>query len=95
MILLIRVKIPSPAGLDTIAVATNSPVIVDRTPPVAGELRDGVEGEGDLAYQSDITTLCVNGRGFVDPESGLGGFLWGIGELAVNPLYPYFQAQLN
>lgn len=60
--------------------ATSSPVYVDRTPPVLGELRDGIEGEGDLAYQSDLTTLCVTLEGAEDPESGLGDILWGIGE---------------
>ncbi len=67
------------AGLDTIAVATNSPVIVDRTPPIIERIGDGVEGQGDLAYQTDLTTLCVYVEGF-DPESGLGEVLWGIGE---------------
>ena len=52
--------------------------MVDLTPPLLGYIGDGLEG--DIAYQSDATMLCINGGGFSDPESGVAEILWAIGE---------------
>ena len=53
--------------------------MVDRTPPVAGSVRDGA-GRADIDYQSDLTSLCVNWEGFSDLESDIVEVQWGIGE---------------
>ena len=52
--------------------------MVDRTPPIVGQVNDGLGRDED--YQSDLSTLCINVEGFSDPESGLGRPLWGVGE---------------
>ena len=67
------------AGLETITIAANSPVVVDRTPPTTGYLNDGPTAGVDIDYQSDLTMLCISGSGFSDPESGITEILWGIG----------------
>lgn len=46
---------------------------------MAGSVSDGA-GRGDIDYQSDLTSLCVNWEGFSDLESGIAEVQWGIGE---------------
>ena len=56
------------------------PIIVDRTPPIAGEVLDG-DGPGntDWNYQPLSSTLCVKWRNFFDPDSGISSYSWAAG----------------
>lgn len=65
------------AGLQVIDVASNGPLLVDRSPPVVRFIADGPNG--DIDYQRDLTTICMNGD-FGDLESGIDEVYWGIGE---------------
>ena len=66
------------AGLRTIAVS-EVPIMVDRSPPLAGRVYDGAMVGSDVDFQSNATTLCVIFEGFSDPESGIASITWTAG----------------
>ena len=56
------------------------PIIVDRTPPIAGEVLDGNgPGNTDWNYQPLGSILCVKWRDFFDPDSGISAYRWAAG----------------
>ena len=48
------------------------PILVDRSPPVAGEVYDGPEMMIDWQFQSSDKLICSNWHNFYDPQSGIG-----------------------
>ena len=53
---------------------------MDRTPPIAGVVRDVARGSSvDIAFQSNNSTLCVYAAGFSDPDTGIASYQWGFG----------------
>ncbi|XP_033105583.1 uncharacterized protein LOC117107873 isoform X2 [Anneissia japonica] len=57
----------------------DSPLIVDFSPPVAGYFRDGFNLGIDSDYESDETQYCANWVDFADEESGIAGYVLGLG----------------
>ena len=55
-------------------------VMVDRTAPIAGQVRDGEGETGDSDYQSSFDTICVNWDGFRDPDTGISSYTWSVEE---------------
>ena len=56
------------------------PIIVDRSPPIPGEVYDGDgPGDTDWIYQASGSVLCAKWRNFIDPESGISAYRWGAG----------------
>lgn len=50
---------------------STSPLIVDRTPPVAGRVSDGSRFNHDISYTAVDDSVCANWNGFHDRESGI------------------------
>lgn len=47
------------------------PILIDRSPPVAGTVLDGYIVHHDLTYQASDKEICAQWTGFYDPESGI------------------------
>ena len=62
----------------------DTPINVDRTPPVSGTVRDGADLTKDINYQSDTTSICMNWEGFSDPHSKIVLYQWGVGLIPGN-----------
>ncbi|XP_035668224.1 uncharacterized protein LOC118410558 isoform X2 [Branchiostoma floridae] len=58
---------------------SESPILVDTTPPAVGILYDGSVHGHDLKFTSDPRKICANWKDFHDEESGLSHYLWGVG----------------
>ncbi|XP_022103276.1 uncharacterized protein LOC110986013 isoform X2 [Acanthaster planci] len=58
---------------------TSDGVIVDDSPPVAGQVYDGGPGGGDISCQSSRLHLQAHWWGFHDPHSGLSHYEWRAG----------------
>ena len=58
----------------------SEPIIVDRSPPIPGDVLDG-DGIGlsDWKYQSSSSRICAKWRNFFDPQSGITAYRWGVG----------------
>ena len=54
-----------------------TPVLLDSTAPVTGDLMDGEKLGLDSCCQNDNTSICVQWRHFEDPESHIER--WGVG----------------
>lgn len=50
---------------------SDNPILIDRTPPVAGHVVDGDVMDADLQFQSRNNTICAQWTMFYDPESGI------------------------
>ncbi|XP_076085507.1 uncharacterized protein LOC143056307 [Mytilus galloprovincialis] len=59
--------------------AADQPIIVDPTPPVAGNVYDGQSYGVDLAFTKDPDVICANWQGFFDPESGISFYMVSVG----------------
>ncbi|CAH1802777.1 unnamed protein product [Owenia fusiformis] len=55
------------------------PIVIDTTPPIAGDLFDGWVHNIDIDYQNRNDILCANWQNFHDPDSGLVGYKIGFG----------------
>ncbi|KAK7113965.1 hypothetical protein V1264_000110 [Littorina saxatilis] len=77
----IRLKIVDNVGLSEAGHGT-SPILLDSTAPVAGDVMDGNKLGHDTCCQSDSSTICVQWRGFEDPESHIQKYVWGVGSTA-------------
>nr|KAG5700346.1 hypothetical protein BaRGS_029598 [Batillaria attramentaria] len=67
----IRLKIVNNVGL-SVTGNSDSPILIDNTPPVPGHVMDG-EGLGrDVCCQSNADQICVQWEDFADPESNIG-----------------------
>uniref|UniRef100_A0ABM0M0H6 Uncharacterized protein LOC100366953 n=1 Tax=Saccoglossus kowalevskii TaxID=10224 RepID=A0ABM0M0H6_SACKO len=49
-------------------------VLYDATPPMTGELRDGLDPHTDMMYSSESSSVSANWDGYDDPESGIGKY---------------------
>ncbi|KAK6174798.1 hypothetical protein SNE40_013376 [Patella caerulea] len=54
--------------------SADHPLILDNTPPIAGEVYDGPLFKHDLVYTKDSNKICANWVDFFDPESGISYF---------------------
>jgi len=50
--------------------------MIDRSPPVPGDVIDGDRLRKDRQYQSDDKSICAQWIDFHDPESGIDRLLW-------------------
>ena len=48
-----------------------TPIIIDTSPPLPGNVTDGVTRGIDIDYQNSTTSYCATWEGFTDPESGI------------------------
>lgn len=47
------------------------PILIDRSPPIAGKVLDGNVIHHDIMFQSNDKEMCAQWTGFYDPESGI------------------------
>ncbi|XP_033637723.1 uncharacterized protein LOC117298529 [Asterias rubens] len=57
----------------------DEPILVDDTPPIAGDLFDGPYAGRDLAFTKDRNEICGNWYNWFDPDSGISSYLWAVG----------------
>jgi len=50
---------------------SEAPIMIDRSPPVPGDVMDGDRLRKDKQYQSDDKSICAQWIDFHDPESGI------------------------
>ncbi|KAK7498950.1 hypothetical protein BaRGS_00009759 [Batillaria attramentaria] len=74
----IRIKVVDKVRLSATGFG-NTPILLDSTPPIPGKVMDGAKIGQDVCCQNDSSTICVQWRGFEDPESHIDSFLWGVG----------------
>ncbi|XP_070573688.1 uncharacterized protein [Ptychodera flava] len=55
------------------------PIIVDTSPPIAGDVFDGPDHGIDIDFQSSSNRICANWQNFFDPESGISKYILGVG----------------
>ncbi|KAI0239584.1 hypothetical protein LSAT2_009684 [Lamellibrachia satsuma] len=65
-------------GAGLCVAVTSDGIIADTSPPVAGDLFDGISAE-DVDYQSSRSTISAHWLNFHDPESGLRVMEWRAG----------------
>ncbi|CAG2187681.1 unnamed protein product [Mytilus edulis] len=70
----VKIKAVNRVDLRTKRVA-DAPIIVDKTPPIAGHVNDGPVYKTDLMYTKNCEQLCSNWHHFYDPESGIGYYM--------------------
>ena len=51
---------------------SDTPILVEASPPIPGHVTDGHVRGLDLCYQSSNSTYCGTWEGFYDLESGIG-----------------------
>ncbi|CAH1250560.1 FAT1 [Branchiostoma lanceolatum] len=56
-----------------------SPIVMDNTPPIAGNLFDGSQYGRDMNWTMEQNEVCANWKDFYDPESGISKYMWGVG----------------
>lgn len=49
----------------------DEPILIDRSPPLAGQVLDGDKIQRDLKYQSSDNRICAQWVNFYDSESGI------------------------
>lgn len=74
----VTVRATNGAGLT--ATRSSDGVVVDLTPPTAGQVHDGI-GQ-DIQFQTSITTISGDWSGFADAESQIARYEWAIGTSA-------------
>ncbi|XP_062596534.1 uncharacterized protein LOC134257978, partial [Saccostrea cucullata] len=74
----IKIKAVNKVDLSTIAVS-DSPIIVDQSPPIAGKVNDGEVYKKDLQYTMYPNKICSNWEGFYDPQSGIAIYMVSVG----------------
>ncbi|KAI8514390.1 hypothetical protein Bbelb_087140 [Branchiostoma belcheri] len=55
------------------------PILVDTTPPLAGDVYDGKSHGRQVNFQSSQSEICANWENFRDPDTGIADYLWGVG----------------
>ena len=70
------------AGLMTMA--TSWAVVVETSPPEAGNVYDGptIGTVNDIDYQDDVTAIHAHWDGFYDPHSAIVSYTWSVGVCA-------------
>ncbi|CAH1250566.1 Hypp8875 [Branchiostoma lanceolatum] len=78
----VSVKAYNGAGLMTMA--TSWAVVVETSPPEAGNVYDGPTSGAvnDRDYQDDVTTIHAHWDGFYDPHSAIVSYTWSVGVCA-------------
>ena len=77
-------------------VKSSSGVTVETTAPVAGTVFDGPVYGIDRAFQDTLTGVSASWTGFVEPESAIGSFDWGVGTSpGADDLVPFHSVGLN
>ena len=74
----VRLEAENNVGLTAVD-PTGHAFLIDRTPPVAGQVNDGHYHLHDLYFQSSDLIICVNFEDFYDPESGISRYEWCVG----------------
>ncbi|XP_070572594.1 uncharacterized protein [Ptychodera flava] len=74
----IKVRAINNVDLRTIG-HSDFPIIVDTSPPIAGDVFDGPDHGIDIDFQSSSNRICANWQNFFDPESGISKYIWGVG----------------
>ena len=49
----------------------DEPILIDKSPPLPGDVLDGDRLQRDLKYQSNDRRICAQWVDFYDPESGI------------------------
>ncbi|XP_070573744.1 uncharacterized protein [Ptychodera flava] len=87
----VKIRAMNHVQLTTVGHAA-SPIIVDTSPPIPGEVFDGTVLGHDIDYQSSSDVLCVSWRGFYDEESGIEKYSWYAGSSpGSNDTVPYTE----
>ncbi|CAH1794764.1 unnamed protein product [Owenia fusiformis] len=55
------------------------PIVVDTSPPIAGNVYDGWVHDTDMEFQNRNDILCANWKNFTDPDSGISAYKIGFG----------------
>ncbi|XP_078597675.1 uncharacterized protein LOC144873854 [Branchiostoma floridae x Branchiostoma japonicum] len=78
----VSIKAYNGAGLMTMA--TSWAVVVETSPPEAGNVYDGPTSGtvNDIDYQDDVTTVHAHWDGFYDPHSAIVSYTWSVGGCA-------------
>ncbi|CAH1250571.1 Hypp8876 [Branchiostoma lanceolatum] len=78
----VSIKAYNGAGLMTMA--TSWAVVVETSPPEAGNVYDGPTScaVNDIDYQDDVTTIHAHWDGFHDPHSAIVSYTWSVGVCA-------------
>ncbi|XP_038050728.1 uncharacterized protein LOC119723897 [Patiria miniata] len=74
----VKVRAVNNVDLRTIDHA-DEPILVDDSPPIAGDLFDGPYAGRDLVFTKDRNEICANWHNWYDPESGIFSYLWAVG----------------
>ncbi|KAL8573311.1 hypothetical protein ACOMHN_032773 [Nucella lapillus] len=74
----IRLKVVNNVGLSATGSA-DSPILIDNTPPVAGQVMDGARLGLELCCQRSTSQICAQWLLFHDPDSHIKSFHWGVG----------------
>ncbi|XP_022103294.1 uncharacterized protein LOC110986022 [Acanthaster planci] len=74
----VKVRAVNNVDLRTIDHA-DEPILVDDSPPIAGDLFDGPYAGQDLVFTKDRNKICANWYNWYDPESGIFSYLWAVG----------------
>ncbi|XP_070573548.1 uncharacterized protein [Ptychodera flava] len=74
----IKIRAINNVNLRTIGHA-ESPIIIDTSPPTAGEVFDGRVHDHDIDYQNKADELCVSWHNFFDVQSGVEKYTWHVG----------------
>ena len=85
----IKIKAENKAGLMNYEVSSNG-FVVDVTPPNTrkAQVRDGITG-ADIDYQANATAMSAEWDGFVDLESGIQYYGYGVGRNRASTPYVY------
>ncbi|WAR20773.1 DNER-like protein [Mya arenaria] len=74
----IRIRVTNNVELFT-AGHGEEPILIDKSPPIPGNVMDGDSLRKDRQFQADDHIICAQWIDFYDPESGIDKFLWGVG----------------
>ncbi|XP_070573951.1 uncharacterized protein [Ptychodera flava] len=74
----IKIRAINNVDLRTVGFAP-SPLIVDTSPPIPGEVFDGTVHDHDIDYQSNRDRICASWHNFYDEESGIRQYVWFVG----------------
>lgn len=47
------------------------PIMIDKSPPLVGDVFDGDKLDKDIQYQHQTDKICGQWKNFFDPESGI------------------------
>ncbi|KAK7493737.1 hypothetical protein BaRGS_00015066 [Batillaria attramentaria] len=74
----IRLKVVNNVMLSATG-SSDSPILIDYSPPVPGDVLDGARLGLDICCQNSTTEICAQWVDFHDPESNIDSYFWGVG----------------